>query len=166
MVTSKYMPDGSFRTIFDYHIQSFRILIYSNQDRAMVFDTDLYTLEIQDIIGMTIVSVVLSFIHLIDIITYGLDTMDYTEPTIINVPAQNPFESFSIIFDYIDENNIHFEIYKRNDAMHQSILMSDIIFDQDNLINFLDAILSDFLESNHKIEAIARLRDNGIIIST
>ena len=164
MVTSKF-NGSSYETIMDYKtIDNHTIYISNSPDTPMVFDNyDLFNLEVKDIIGMSNIKIVLSFRHLIDLIVCALDSIDYAEPEIMNVPSStNIYESYSLIFDYIDDQNIHFEIYKRNPVT--SILIIDIPFNIDSIINFVSSILDEYLEKNHRVEAVKYLQQSGIII--
>jgi len=165
MVTSHYNGQYNYyETSMNYKSNDNYMIILSNKpDSPMVFGFDLFTLEIKDIIGMTKVKLILSFNHLIQFMISALDSIDYADPQIMNIPSQNPYESYSIVFDFIDEMNIQLEIYLRNPI--QSILVSDILFDQESLTNLVNTILNDYLERNHSIEALTQMKKSGILWS-
>ena len=152
-----YQTSMTFNTL-DGHI----IYISNCPDMPMVFSSDLFTLEIKDIIGMSNVKLSLSFKHLIELMICALDSVDYAEPELINIPSTNIYESYSLIFDYIEDDNIHFEIYKRNP--YSSILIVDIPFNLDKIIEFITVVLDEYLEKNHRIEAIKYMHESGIIM--
>jgi len=163
MVTSRY--NGKYlETIMDFKTMDNHVIYISNSpDSPMVFNSDLFTIEIKDIIGLTKIKLVISFKHLIDLIICALDSIDYAEPELINIPSStNIYESYSLVFDFIDDDNIRFEIYQRNP--YTSILIIDIPFDLDHIYDLTSAILDDYLEKNHRIEAIKYLQSSGIIM--
>jgi hypothetical protein len=164
MVTSNF--NGQYyETIMNFKTLDNHIIYISNSpDTPMVFSNyDLFTLEVKDIIGMSNIKITLSFRHLIDLIICALDSIDYAEPEIMNIPSStNIYESYSLIFDYLDDDSIHFEIYKRNPVT--SLLIIDIPFNIDSIINFVQVVLDDYLEKNHRVEAVKYLQQSGIII--
>ena len=163
MVTSKY-NGKNFETMMDYRSNDGHTIIFSNNpDSNLVFNFDLFSLEVKDIIGMSKVKLMMSFRHLIDFMILALDCIDYADPQIMNIPSQNTFESYSLVFDYIDESNIHFEVYLRSPS--DTILISDVLFDQDSLTGLVIAIQNDYLERNHALEVLARMKEMGIYLA-
>ena len=163
MVTSKY--NGKYlETTMDFKtMDNHTIYITNSPDLPMVFNSDLFTMEIKDIIGLSKIKLVLSFRHLIDLIICALDCIDYAEPELINIPSStNIYESYSIVFDFIDDDNIRFEIYQRNP--YTSILLIDIPFNLDYIYDFTTVVLDEYLEKNHRVEAIKYLQSSGIIM--
>ena len=161
MVTSTFTGKG-YTTTMDYITgDSSRIIISNNPDTPLVFNFDLFEFEIKDIIGLSKIKFKMSFKHLMDFIILALNCIDYAESQIMNIPSEIPYESLSIVFDYIEDTNIHFIIYRS--TIYQSIVVVDIVFIEDTLCDFINTIINDYLEKNHKIELIQYMHKEGII---
>ena len=162
MVTCNYI-NGVLVTRLDYKSDDgYYIEISDSKNNNMVFNNDMYYFTIKDTIGLQLIQFPISFYKLIEFVCDCLDCIDYAENYVIyDIFCNNPFDRYSIAFNYTDDENIDICFYQYN--IVYSRLVSKCRFTQDSVVRFMNAILCDYLDNNHRIVASNIMTSRGII---